>query len=115
MMRLYWRSRGCRPAIGKRIFEQDAADRNPEVLRKLAQSTGAEVFFPADIKDVVAVCERIARDIRNQYTLGYLSSNVTEGRAGGKYRRIRVAAGGFSVRTRPGYSPARSATAAGVK
>jgi Ca-activated chloride channel homolog len=97
------------------IFEQDAPDRNPEALRKFAQSTGAEVFFPAETKDVVAVCERIARDIRNQYTIGYVSTNVADRHAVGKYRRIRVTAGGLSVRARPGYSTGRSVTAMGVK
>jgi Ca-activated chloride channel family protein len=98
------------------IYENDAPDRNPEVLRKFAVSTGAEAYFPAEIKDVVAVCERIARDIRNQYTLGYLSTNRTEDRVGGRqYRRIRVVANGYAVRARPGYSTDRHGRRTGVK
>lgn len=98
------------------IYENDAPDRNPEVLRKFAVSTGAEAYFPAEIKDVVEVCERIARDIRNQYTLGYLSTNQTEDRVGGRqYRRIRVVANGYAVRARPGYSTDRHGRRTGVK
>jgi Ca-activated chloride channel family protein len=53
---------------------------------------------------VVSICERIAHDIRNQYTIGYVSSNVEKP---GAFRTIRVTAGGaagrLQVRTRSGY------------
>jgi Ca-activated chloride channel family protein len=87
------------------IFAPDDPDRNPEVLKRLAHATGGEAFFPKDLEHLPAVCERIAAEIRSQYTLGYISSNP--GRAG-HYRRIRVAAKSeayekLSVRTRAGY------------
>lgn len=89
------------------IFDEDDPDRNPNVLRRLAHSTGGEAFFPTRLDEVVEICERIAHEIRNQYTLGYVSSNRPE--AGG-YRSIRVTArapgkGKLSVRTRAGYVP----------
>jgi Ca-activated chloride channel family protein len=59
-------------AIG--IFDAEDPDRNPDVLRRLARTTGGEAFFPRRFDDVVAICERTARDIRNQYTIGYVSS-----------------------------------------
>ena len=79
-------------------------DRNPAVLRRLARATGGEAFFPG-INEVVAICERIARDIRNQYTVGYVSTNVAQSSA---YRTIRVVArsagkSNLIVRTRSGY------------
>jgi Ca-activated chloride channel family protein len=87
------------------IFDQDDEDRNPNVLKQLARETGGEAFFPEHLNDVVANCERIARDIRNQYTIGYASTNATEP---GVYRAIRVAAvakdhGKLSVHARAGY------------
>jgi len=87
------------------IFDDTDADRNPGVLRRLAGLTGGEAYFPGEYSEVVAICERIARDIRNQYTIGYLSNNAARP---GAYRSIRVAAGGaghgkLSVRTRSGY------------
>lgn len=87
------------------IFAPEDPDRNPEVLKRLAHATGGEAFFPKDLEHLPAVCERIAAEIRSQYTLGYISSNP--GRAG-HYRRIRVAAKSeayekLSVRTRAGY------------
>jgi Ca-activated chloride channel homolog len=87
------------------IFDESDGDRNPAVLRRLAQATGGDAYFPGEFKDVVGICESIARDIRHQYTIGYVSTNVA---AGGSYRNIRVVAraagkGKLSVRTRSGY------------
>jgi Ca-activated chloride channel family protein len=90
-------------AIG--ILDEDEIDRNPDVLRRLARATGGEAFFPKELNEVVAICERIAHDIRNQYTIGYVSSNTEKP---GAYRTIRVAASGapgdkLVVRARSGY------------
>jgi len=87
------------------IFDDEDPDRNPTVLKRLAQATGGEAFLPAEPNQVVTVCERIARDIRNQYTLGYVSSNIARP---GTYRAVRVIAkatgnGKLPVRTRSGY------------
>jgi Ca-activated chloride channel homolog len=86
------------------IFDLDDADRNPAVLSRLAQATGGEAFFPSQLSEVAAICERIARDIRNQYTIGYVPANAARNSA---YRTIRVAAhrasGRLFVRTRAGY------------
>jgi VWFA-related protein len=88
------------------IFDESDEDRNPGVLKRLAQATGGEAFLPDQIGEVVAICERIARDIRHQYTIGYEPSDLTHGRA---YHSIRVVArakgrhGALSVRTRTGY------------
>ncbi len=87
------------------IFDPDDEDKNPDVLRRLARATGGDAFLPDKLDDVVAICERIARDIRHQYTLGYISSNAAKPAV---YRSIRVVArsagnGKLVVRTRSGY------------
>ena len=87
------------------IFESDDPDRNPGVLRRLAGATGGEAYFPRQLQDVVAVCEHIARDIREQYTIGYVSRIAVPP---GTYRAIQVIARDsakrkLAVRTRPGY------------
>ena len=61
------------------IFDPDDPDKNPAVLRQLAMATGGEAFVPNELSEVVSVCESIARDIRTQYTLGYLSNAATQG------------------------------------
>jgi VWFA-related protein len=93
------------------IFDPEDEDRNPAVLRRLAGETGGEAFFPGDLDEVVTVCERIARDIRNQYTIGYVSSNASQSEA---WRAIKVIAAGegkskLVVRTRSGYVPKNEA------
>jgi VWFA-related protein len=87
------------------IFDESDPDRNPDVLRRLAGVTGGEAFFPNEYSETVAICERIARDIRNQYTIGYLSTSAARP---GAFLSIRVVAaapgrGKLSVRARSGY------------
>jgi VWFA-related protein len=87
------------------VFDKDDPDRDPGVLRRLAKATGGEAFLPEKFSEVVAICERIARDIRHQYTIGYVPTNLTRD---GAYRAIRVLARTknhhrLSVRTRTGY------------
>jgi VWFA-related protein len=82
------------------IFDEEDPDRNPGVLRRLARATGGEAYFPAKLGEVVEICERIARDIRHQYTIGYVSNSAAPP---GSYRSIRVIAGKLSVRARDGY------------
>ena len=87
------------------IFDDQDPDQNPGVLKRLAKETGGEAFLPESVKDVEPICERIARDIRNQYTIAY---NPTNKKRDGTYRVIRVKANApdhrrLSVRTRAGY------------
>ena len=87
------------------IFDESDPDRNPDVLRRLAGVTGGEAFFPSEYSEVVAICQRIARDIRHQYTIGYHSTSAA---LPGAYLSIHVAAGApghgkLSVRARSGY------------
>jgi VWFA-related protein len=87
------------------VFDQNDPDRNPGVLNRLARATGGEAFVPGQLSEVVAISERIARDIRHQYTFGYIPSNPARD---GSYRAIRVLARTkdqprLSVRTRTGY------------
>lgn len=93
------------------IFDAEDADRNPDMLKRLAQATGGEAYFPVQYSDAVAICERIARDIRHQYTLGYVSSNAARP---GAWRTIRVVAhpagkDKLVVRTRSAYLAAGEA------
>jgi len=95
------------------VFDDRDADTNPDVLKKFAKATGGEAFFPAEPAGVIAICETIARDIRNQYALGYVSSNAVRP---GSYRSVRVVAKGagdkkLQVRSRTGYISASEAPA----
>jgi Ca-activated chloride channel homolog len=85
------------------IYDGDDMDKNPGVLKSLARTTGAERYLPRSPGDLLRACERIARDIRSGYTIGYAPPARD-----GAYHRIKVeidpsAARRLSVRTRPGY------------
>jgi VWFA-related protein len=88
-------------AIG--MYDQYDRDAKPDVLRKLAKSTGGVAYFPHDPGDATKILEEIARDIRSGYTLGYVPSSARSG-----YRTIRVEVHSpdnrkLSVRARAGY------------
>jgi VWFA-related protein len=87
------------------IFDEQDGDQKPGVLKRFAKETGGEAFFPASSKEIASICEGIAHDIRNQYTLAYVPANSDQD---GGYRTVEVKAsapgrGRLSVRTRTGY------------
>ena len=87
------------------IYDEQDPDQNPHALKQLAKNTGGEAFFPQSLNDIGPICEGIAHDIRNQYTLAYVPTNRMRD---GTYRVIQVKAsapgrGRLSVRTRTGY------------
>ncbi len=76
-------------------------------LKMLSTETGGEAFFPKNLDQVDAIAAEVARDIRNQYVLGYHSTKPASEPG---FRRVLVEAhaGGWdrlSVRTRTGYFP----------
>ncbi len=76
-----------------------------KVLKEIADATGGQAYFPRDLDQVTPVCEKIAHDIRNQYTLGYYPTNS---KRDGTFRNVRIELVGQDtkhdvVRTRPGY------------
>jgi Ca-activated chloride channel homolog len=101
------------------IIDESQSDVNPGVLRKFARGTGGQAYFPRSAKDLPAICQQIARDLREQYAVAYAPTDKARD---GTYRKVRVTAhvpgrGRFVVRTRPGYfapsGPAGTAVSAG--
>ena len=90
-------------AVG--LLDENYADPNPGVLKRLAKLTGGDSFFPQSVAEVINVLQLVARDIRQQYTIGYIPTNRAYN---GKFRTIRVTVsapgyGKLHVRTRAGY------------
>jgi len=90
-------------------------------LEMLSTETGGIAFFPKSIENIDQIAAEVARDIRNQYTLGYHSTKPTTEPG---FRRVQVNAeakgmGKLTVRTRTGYfpvvRPAKKDAAAGKK
>jgi Ca-activated chloride channel family protein len=77
-------------------------------LSVLGRDTGGQAFFPASLGELNGVYDRIAEELRSEYSLGYVSSN---GMKDGRWRRIGILTptrGGLQVRHRPGYFAPRS-------
>jgi VWFA-related protein len=95
------------------LFDDDkkeAADAR-NALETLSSETGGIAYFPSSLQDVSEIAAEVARDIRNQYILGYHS---TKAASLGGYRTVHVEAsapghGKLIVRTRPGYYPRTAA------
>jgi len=89
------------------IFDIDDEDRNPGVLKQLSRISGGEAFLPESLEEILPICQQIAHDIRNQYTITYAPTNR---KSDGTYRAIDVKArntserGHLHVSTRAGYS-----------
>jgi Ca-activated chloride channel homolog len=85
------------------IRDQYETEDRPDVLRRLASVTGGEAFFLRNVSDISRTFQRIARDIRNGYMIGYVPPSPGAG-----YHAIRVVVQPpdrrkVAVRARSGY------------
>jgi VWFA-related protein len=73
-----------------------------KVLRRLAEQTGGRAFFPFKPSETAANFQEIARELRSQYSLAYISTNKTHD---GAFRTIAIEPlhKGMQVRAKPGY------------
>jgi VWFA-related protein len=85
------------------LFAPGDPDTNAGVLKRLAETTGGDRFLPQSPGPLLQACERIAREIRSGYTIGYPPPDRD-----GMFHKVRVELDGtdrrrLTVRTRPGY------------
>ena len=73
-----------------------------KVLRRLAEQTGGRAFFPFKQSETAANFQEIARELRSQYTLAYISTNQAHD---GTFRSIAIEPipKGLQVRAKAGY------------
>jgi VWFA-related protein len=73
-----------------------------KVLRRLAEQTGGRAFFPFEASETAANFQEIARELRSQYSLAYVSTNRAHD---GHFRTIAIEPlhKGLQVRAKPGY------------
>src|ERR1700677_4504964 len=92
------------------------AHRAKRALEMLSNETGGISFFPKNLDQVDAIAGEVAKDIREQYTIGYHSTKpVSQG--GFRAIHVEAKAKGYNkliVRTKTGYYPSskRASTAA---
>jgi Ca-activated chloride channel homolog len=86
-------------------------------LKDIAAGSGGVAYFPENVDDVHSICDQVARDIRNQYTLGYYPSNIKKD---GTFRTVQVdivpprGRGKLTARTRNGYYAPGQAAASNI-
>jgi Ca-activated chloride channel family protein len=92
---------------------------DPTVLRHFAKATGGVAYFPDSKSTVGNISTQIARDLREQYTLGFAPEKANDAQA---FRKIEVKVsapgrGKLRARTRTGYSAveAKSSPAGAAK
>ena len=99
------------------LGDEEHPKRAKRALEIITQRTGGLAFFPKTLDEVDEISRQVARDIRNQYTIGYKPTNP---RSSGGFRQIRVEAKvkGHSkmvVRTKSGYYAGTQGAAADTK
>src|SRR5712664_1983428 len=83
-----------------------SAKRAKRALEEIAKASGGLAYFPENVEDVHNICEQVAHDIRNQYTLAYYPTNT---KRDGTFRAVQVEVipprgrGKLQARTRNGY------------
>jgi Ca-activated chloride channel family protein len=83
-----------------------SAKRAKRALEEIAKASGGLAYFPENVEDVRNICEQVAHDIRNQYTLAYYPTNI---KRDGTFRAVQVEVipprgrGKLVARTRNGY------------
>jgi VWFA-related protein len=88
------------------LADPENRDLNPTVLRKFAALTGGEYFQPKNLDDVLPIFERISKDIRSRYTIGFVPNGISTGDKR-TLRTVKVTASRdgqrFTVRARTTY------------
>jgi Ca-activated chloride channel family protein len=71
-------------------------------LMRMAEATGGAAFFPQSNEDLDPTYAKVVEEIRAQYTIGYLSTNLS---VDGNWRRVEVTTKrpNLKVRCRKGY------------
>jgi Ca-activated chloride channel family protein len=87
------------------VLQGDGQEENPGALRHLSKSTGGISYFPSPSQSIASISALIARDLRDQYTLGFAPEKPS-GDASFRKIQVKVSAPGrgkLKLRYRPGY------------
>jgi VWFA-related protein len=69
------------------LLSQSGGQQAEDALIEIAEASGGGAFFPQNVDQAHMVMERVARDLREQYTLGYFPTNPNRD---GAWRSVRV-------------------------
>jgi Ca-activated chloride channel homolog len=68
------------------LLSEIEGEKAEQDLIKLAEASGGKAYFPQNVDEARTMMETIARDLREQYTLGYFPSSSGDG----SWRSVRV-------------------------
>ncbi len=106
------------PAPQRSLFgtwSESIPEKARDVLEKVAEETGGKAFLLQNLEDLNLIVSQIASELRNQYSIGYISSNVVRD---GSWRQVKIEldmadASNNKVRYRRGYYAPKAAAARG--
>jgi len=86
-------------------WSKSVPEKAHDALLRISDETGGKAYFPKKIPELNSIVSEIAHELRNQYSIGYLSSNTARD---GSYRKIKISldsspTASNHVRYRPGY------------
>ncbi len=92
-------------AIGYLENQGSSRIQSQNQLQRMAQITGGQAFFPASVKELDKLYDKIQREIAARYSLGYVSN---DSRKDGAWRKVEIKLKrpdlkGAKLRTRTGY------------
>jgi Ca-activated chloride channel homolog len=67
------------------LLSMSGGQKAEDALIHIAEASGGHAYFPNDVDEAHLYMERVARDLREQYTLGYIPTNKNGG-----WRSVRV-------------------------
>jgi Ca-activated chloride channel homolog len=70
-----------------RSWKNSDIGKSYEALQYISEETGGKAFFPEQAEELPGIVTEIASELRNQYSISYMSSNTARD---GAYRRIRI-------------------------
>ncbi len=86
-------------------WSKSIPERARDALMRISEETGGKAFFPDKLEDLNGIVSEIANELRNQYSIGYFSSNAARD---GSFRRVKIELAGSTpantyLRYRRGY------------
>jgi Ca-activated chloride channel homolog len=89
-------------------FSKSVPEKARDALQKISDETGGKAFFPQKVAEMNGIVSEIAHELRNQYSIGFISSNPARD---GAFRRVKIVLEGSDpshhLRYRKGYFAAK--------
>ncbi|HYR82784.1 MAG TPA: VWA domain-containing protein [Terriglobia bacterium] len=69
------------------LLSESGGEKAEDSLIRIAEASGGRAYFPQTADEAGSIMNRVARDLREQYTLGYFPMNAVQN---GAWRSVRV-------------------------